>query len=110
MAGKAGGEVDWTVPLPVRRVERSPYAALPADQWPVTIPAVGQVLREGLDLGPATILVGENGSGKSTLLEAVAIAYGLSREGGSTGARLSTRPTESALHEVLRLFRSVGAS
>ena len=110
MAGKAGGEVDWTVPLPVRRVERSPYAALPDGQWPLTIPAVAQVLREGLDLGPATILVGENGSGKSTLVEAIAIAYGLSREGGSTGAMHTTRATESALHDDLRLVRGAGAS
>ena len=63
MAGKAGGEVDSTVPLPVRRVERSPYAALPDDQWPLTIPAVAALLREGIDLGPGTVLVGENGAG-----------------------------------------------
>ncbi|MEO6411715.1 MAG: AAA family ATPase [Pedococcus sp.] len=110
MAGKGSGAVDWTVPLPVRRVERSPYAALPDDEWPLTIPAVGHVLREGLDLGPATILVGENGSGKSTLVEAIAIAYGLSREGGSTGAMHTTRATESALNDDLRLVRGAGAS
>ena len=101
---------DWTAPLPVRRVERSPYAALPDDRWPLTIPAVAQVMREGLDLAQATILVGENGSGKSTLVEAIAIAFGLSREGGSTGARHSTRDTESALHDELRLVRGAGAS
>ena len=101
---------DWTAPLPVRRVERSPYAALPDDRWPLTIPAVAQVMREGLDLAQATILVGENGSGKSTLVEAIAIAFGLSREGGSTGARHSTRDTESALHDDLRLVRGAGAS
>jgi predicted ATPase len=101
---------DWTATLPVRRVERSPYAALPDDRWPLTIPAVAQVMREGLDLAQATILVGENGSGKSTLVEAIAIAFGLSREGGSTGARHSTRDTESALHDDLRLVRGAGAS
>jgi predicted ATPase len=110
MAGNAGSPVDWPPPLPVRRVERRPYAAIPEDQWPLTIPAVGQVLREGLDLAPATILVGENGSGKSTLVEAVAIAYGLSREGGSTGAMHATRATESALDHDLRLVRGAGAS
>ncbi|WP_406829489.1 AAA family ATPase [Pedococcus sp. KACC 23699] len=109
MAGNEAGGT-WTAPLPVRRVERSPYAALPDDQWPLTIPAVGQVMREGLDLGAATILVGENGMGKSTLIEAVAMAYGLSQEGGSTGARHSTRETESALHQDLRLVRGAGAS
>lgn len=106
MAGKDA----WTVPLPVRRVERSPYAALPGDEWPLTIPAVAQVMRDGLDLAPATILVGENGSGKSTLVEAIAIAYGLSREGGSTGAMHTTRATESPLHDALRLVRGAGAS
>jgi hypothetical protein len=101
MAGKARGGDDWTLPLPVRRVERSPYAALPDDQWPLTIPAVAHVMREGLDLAPATILVGENGSGKSTLVEAVAIAYGLSREGTGCSATWRTTPAppvESASH------------
>jgi predicted ATPase len=110
MAGKARGGDDWAVPMPVRRVERDPCAALPDDQWPLTIPAVAHVMREGLDLAPATVLVGENGCGKSTLVEAVAIAYGLSREGGSTGAMHTTRDTESALHEDLRLVRGAGAS
>jgi predicted ATPase len=106
MAGKDA----WTVPLPVRRVERSPYAALPDDQWPLTIPAVAQVMRDGLDLSAATILVGENGSGKSTLVEAIAMAFGLSPEGGSINGVHSTRPSESQLHEEMRLVRGAGAS
>ena len=110
MAGNAGGDVDWAVPLPVRRVERSPYAALPEHEWPLTIPAVAQLLRDGLDLGPATVLVGENGMGKSTVVEAVAMAYGLAAEGGSINARHATRATESALHDDLRLVRGAGAS
>ncbi len=86
-------------------------ASIPADRWPATIPAVAQVLREGLDLAPGvTFLVGENGSGKSTLVEGVAVAYGLSPEGGSRQAMHSTRPTESPLSEWLRLQRGVGAS
>ncbi len=73
-------------------------------------PAVAQVLREGLDLGPGvTFLVGENGSGKSTLVEGIAIAYGLSPEGGSRQAQHRTRPTESPLSDWLRLQRGVGA-
>ena len=41
-------------------------------EWPMTMPAVAQVAREGLDLPKGvTFLVGENGSGKSTLVEAV---------------------------------------
>ena len=47
----------------------------------MTIPAVAQVAREGMDLAKGvTFLVGENGSGKSTLVEAVAQAYGLNAE------------------------------
>ena len=96
--------------LPIRRVEANPDNRLDRRVWPATIPAIGQILREGLDLGPLTVLVGENGSGKSTLLEAVALAFGLSAEGGSSGARHSTRPTESDLHNHLRLVRGVGGS
>ena len=68
-----------------------------------------QLLDDGLDLAPGvTFLVGENGSGKSTLVEAVAAAYGLNPEGGSTGARHRTRTSESPLADVLRLVRSPG--
>ena len=77
--------------------------------WPATLPAVRQLLDEGLDV-PAgvTFLVGENGSGKSTLVEAVAQAYGLNAEGGSRGAQHRTRDSESPLSEVLRVVRSPG--
>ncbi len=79
--------------------------------WPMTIPAVDQLRREGLDLAPGvTFLVGENGSGKSTLVEAVAVAFGLSPEGGSTGSRHSTYTSESPLSAALRLTRGLGAS
>ena len=64
----------------------------------------------GLDLGRVTILVGANGVGKSTIIEAIAMAYGLSREGGSTGAQHATRDTESDLHNSLRIERGLGAS
>ena len=49
--------------------------------------AVRQLLRDGLELSELTILVGENGVGKSTIIEAIAMAYGLSPEGGSTHLR-----------------------
>jgi predicted ATPase len=62
----------------------------------MTLPAVQQLAREGLDLPRGvTFLVGENGSGKSTLVEAVAAALGLAPEGGSTHSRHSTRATGS---------------
>jgi len=96
--------------LQVRRIERHPQAELSDHEWPATVPAIAQLLRDGLDLAPVTVLVGENGSGKSTLVEAVAQAFGLSGEGGSINARHATRPSESPLHENLQLSRSGGAT
>lgn len=96
--------------LPIRRVTGEPDSALADDEWPVTIPAIAQLLREGLDLSPVTVLIGENGSGKSTMVEGIAGAYGLSPEGGSTWARHSTRSTESPLNTILRLCRGTGSS
>lgn len=93
---------------PVRAI-RPAGPAVP-DRWPATIPAVRQLLDEGIDLaGDVTLLVGENGTGKSTIVEAVSMAYGMSAEGGSTQARHSTRATESGLHEQIRLDRGPGA-
>lgn len=95
---------------PVVAVRPSSDAPPIDGRWPTSIPAVAQVLREGLELDPGvTFLVGENGSGKSTLVEGIAIAYGLSPEGGSRQARHRTRPTESPLSDWLRLQRGVGA-
>jgi predicted ATPase len=96
--------------LPVVRVVGDPHAELDRTAWPATVPAVRQVLDAGLELGPLTVLVGENGSGKSTLVEGIAQAYGLSPEGGSTGARHTTRASESGLWRALRLSRGIGAS
>lgn len=76
----------------------------------MTVPAVAQLVRDGLDVPPGvTFLVGENGSGKSTIVEGVAMAYGMSAEGGSTGARHSTRPSESPLGAALQVRRGLGA-
>lgn len=70
---------------PVRRAEAHPDQQLPPDRYPGSIPAVAQVLAEGLDLGlGVTFLVGESGSGKSTIVEAIAMAFGMSPESGST--------------------------
>ena len=55
------------------------------------------------------MLVGENGTGKSTIVEAVAMAFGLSPEGGSAGAPASTRASESELAGWIDLQRSAGA-
>ena len=76
------------------------------DAYPFSIPAVRNL--DTLALDPkVTFLVGENGSGKSTLMEALALAVGLGPEGGSQNIRFSTRPSESNLHEVLRVVRGV---
>lgn len=96
--------------FPIRRVISRPEYQLGPGQWPGTLPPVAQVLEDGLDLGAATVLVGENGSGKSTLIEGIALAFGLSPEGGSTGAQHSTRPSESELSDHLQLVRNPGAS
>ncbi|TDD60526.1 AAA family ATPase [Kribbella antibiotica] len=93
---------------PVRRIAAAEGVCV-SGSWPHTIPAVRQLLTDGLDLDPGvTFLVGENGAGKSTLVEAIAVAFGMSPEGGSTGARLTTRATESPLSDELRLTRGVG--
>jgi predicted ATPase len=103
-----GARVDFDQP-PVTRVTAD--AGLDRTAWPMTVPAVAQVVREGLELPKGvTFLVGENGSGKSTLVEAVAVAYGLSPEGGSTQGGHSTRESESGLHRHLRIHRGLGAT
>src|SRR3954465_2087702 len=94
---------------PVVRV--SVEDGLPEARWPMTIPAVSQLAAEGLALSPfVTFLVGENGSGKSTIVEAVAEAFGLGPEGGSTGSPHPPRRSESPLGAALRLQRGLGAS
>jgi len=101
--------VDFDQP-PVVRITADPDRPLPPDEWPASIPAVAQILREGLTPAKGvTFLVGENGSGKSTLVEAVAMAYGLGGEGGSAGSRHGTRSSESPLSQSLRLQRGIGA-
>lgn len=100
---------EWMTPRPIRRLDRRSEVDLDLRQWPYTIPAVRQLINEGLALGPATVLVGENGSGKSTIVEAIAEAYGFSAEGGSTGAMHTTRRTESSLAQALRIDRGPGA-
>ena len=66
----------------VRHLERvdwspDPFSAPDLDQWPFTIPAVAELIRnEGLEIPPGvTFLIGENGTGKSTIIEALASTY-----------------------------------
>jgi predicted ATPase len=98
---------------PIRRFKPDPGAAPSAEQrarWPLTVPAVAQLLDEGLELpAGALVLVGENGSGKSTVMELLAVTLGLNPEGGSVNTRHRTRASEP---ETLGLVveRSPGAS
>jgi predicted ATPase len=96
--------------FPIRRIEEHSLETLARDVWPATLAPVAHLLDHGLDLGAATVFVGENGSGKSTLVEAIGLAYGLSPEGGSTGAQHTTRASESELWDHLQVVRNAGAS
>ena len=88
----------------VRAFRPSPYEVGDPDTWPATVPAAGQLLRDGLELPPGvTILVGENGSGKSTVVEMMAEAYGLNPQGGSILAP-HVRVRESEPHAGHRLI------
>lgn len=93
VAGSAGFDA-----RPVRAIRRDPEREVDPAVWPATVPAVAQMLREGLEL-PAglTVLVGENGSGKSTIVEILAEAYGLNPQGGSALAKFRTRDSEPGL-------------
>lgn len=74
--------------------------------YPFSVPAVRHL--ETFNFHPkVTFLVGENGTGKSTLIEAIAQAAGFNAEGGTLNLKFSTRPTESALHQYMRLVRGV---
>ncbi len=99
---------------PIRRFKPDRSAPPPTPEqraaWPLTVPAIAQVLDEGLELpAGALVLVGENGSGKSTLMELLAVTLGLNPEGGSVNTRFRTRPSEPE-SQGLVIERSPGAS
>lgn len=110
MASLRSADMKGFSQLPVRRISGRASDLLDRGAWPATLAPVRQILEDGLDLGSLTILVGENGTGKSTIVEAIAMAYGLPAEGGSTGARHATFASESPLHDALVLERGAGAS
>jgi predicted ATPase len=91
----------------VRVIRGDPARLVDASVWPATVPAVAQVLRDGLVLPPGlTVLVGENGSGKSTVVEMLAEACGLNPQGASGQARLfQVRSSEPGLGQYLIVER-----
>ena len=94
---------------PVRAFLPPPGGHVNESVWPASVPAMAQVLREGLEL-PAglTVLVGENGSGKSTVVESLAEAYGLNPQGGSALARsFRIRESEPGVGGELIVVRGV---
>jgi predicted ATPase len=94
---------------PVRAFLPGPGAQPDETRWPASVPAMGQLLREGLEL-PAglTVLVGENGSGKSTVMETLAEAYGLNPQGGSALAQtFRIRDSEPGAGQELTVVRGL---
>jgi predicted ATPase len=94
----------------VRLVRPDPGHPVDTTRWPGTVPAVEQLLCEGLELAPGlTVLVGENGSGKSTVVEMLAEACGLNPQGGSAQAELfRTRDSEPRVGQHLIVERGAG--
>ena len=94
---------------PVRAFVPGPGVQVNEMVWPASVPAMAQLLREGLEL-PAglTVLVGENGSGKSTVVESLAEAYGLNPQGGSAQGRLfRVRESEPGIGWDLTVVRGL---
>lgn len=75
------------------------------DSFPFDLPAVRAITNIEFDRD-VTFFVGENGSGKSTVLEAIAVAMGLSPQGGTRDYTAEDRFGLSPLHEHLRITRS----
>ena len=83
----------------VRLIDR-PGAVRVGHPW--DLPAIAPLAR-GLELQPnVTSLIGENGSGKSTLLTAIAMAAGMSAEGGSSNYAFPTEGDEAETYAFSR--------
>lgn len=74
------------------------------DDWPFTIPAVDQLITDGLEFNaPVTMLVGDNGSGKSTIVEAIAEGFQLDSRGGRASRPPRSETVLTPLGEVIEL-------
>ncbi|MBN4926858.1 AAA family ATPase [Hoyosella rhizosphaerae] len=73
--------------------------------YPFELPVVRTLATTGsLTFAPGvTFFVGDNGSGKSTLVESLAVAAGFNAEGGSKSFQFSTRSSDYALADRIRL-------
>ena len=83
-----------------------PDAMVDLDSYPFTIPAIRDFVQMDFHRD-VTFFVGENGSGKSTMLEALAVALGFGKDGGTRSVRITAVSDQvSGLHEHLRLSKS----
>lgn len=85
------------------RLKRSEVESF--DEYPFSIPIIRNLTELSFEK-PVTFIVGENGSGKSTIVEALAVAMGLSAEGGTRNMSYSTVNTTSELHEYITVLKS----
>ena len=105
-SGDPGQETDRRV---FRQIHRYGGGEVDHSRWPATIPAVAQILAEGLDLiTGVTVLAGENGTGKSTVVEMIAEACGLNPQGGSAKTTFQTRDSEPGIGAHLWAERGLG--
>jgi len=114
---RAAGYLQGVAEAFIKRVMlvADPVAEPPGHPW--DLPAVAALV-DGVELHPkVTYLIGENGTGKSSVLTAIALAAGMSPEGGSSnyafpaeGERseafaFSRRPSHTWLAKSIRLVR-----
>lgn len=95
--------------LAIRSVRAAFDAEVNPAVWPFTVPSVRALLR-GVDFSPLTVIVGENGAGKSVLVEALAAAYGLPAEGGTSWDQREGVEGENVLAQQLELARGASGS
>ncbi|MDE7395360.1 MAG: AAA family ATPase [Clostridiales bacterium] len=75
------------------------------DEYPFNIPIIRNLTEIKFEK-PVTFIVGANGSGKSTVIEALAVAIGLSAEGGTRNMSYQTVDTTSELCKHLTVVKS----
>lgn len=90
----------------LQSITLDPLARPDYERYPFTIPAVRELARIDFH-ADVTFFVGENGSGKSTMLEAIAVALGFGKDGGTRNVRIAQESDSvSGLHDYLKLSKS----